>query len=293
MHSAAKNTHGPSSSSGSVIQQNDESVNGVNKMLLDGALLRMASNLLSALTDGTNKANGIICNFITNKLNVVDCLVAATTNAGLANSIGQELAGAAGMLGGGLGIVGGGVGVCSALNEFNELRNIGALADDFKVVGQEATIEAGGAVGDPEAVEMDNMQDIVSARGEAAGVDAVPIANPRNADDAVTQLSDEQKAFLQKNIEKKYQTLTTSSQMMMQTLPALMQGFGQLAQSPLTAESAMNQAQSQKAQALSESNSAQMSSTEGVAQGMQSLFGQISNLPSQMVQYRVLLAQAH
>ncbi len=81
--------------------------------------------------------------------------------------------------------------------------------------------------------------------------------------------------------------------MLMQACPTLTKGIGNLVSAGYTAESAVAQADSQRAAATGKAISGIRSSVDGVVQGAQNMFGQVGNSVAQSLQYVIALSQAH
>lgn len=241
-----------------------------------GRLLAMESDLLDELNKGAAKGNAVIRTCINSKATILTSLALATTNAGMAQSLGQEVSGLIGIVGGVASIGGGLVGMSNAAKELGELKGLNDVEDSLEAVANreaDAVREAGGAEGSV-AIKLDRL----GARQDP--VDEAP-------------LSDAQKEIERKAIELKYSNGRALASMLSQAGPTLAQGFSQLAQSPFTAIQAQEQAKAQVCQGVSETTSNLTGSTESIVQTLQGTFGSVSQLPGQSLQWAVILAQAH
>ncbi len=238
----------------------------VNPML-QGKIIAMAGSLLHDLNEGVNVANGIIRECIKTKMEIVDSLAQATTNSGLNQAMGQTIQGFCGIAGGAAGIAGGVVGLYGTAGHLSDLNKL------------EKTPEVAAA----------NAEKVAGMRVDLLREGQAPVAaNPGEG-----TMTAAQKELRRDILAKEWGQYERIGGLLGQGVVPLTQGAGALGQAPYTSRAAIEQAESQKAQALSEITSSQMASTEGAAQNLQQFFGQTTNLAAQSLQWAVIMSQAH
>ncbi|MBI2742950.1 MAG: hypothetical protein HYX48_03445 [Chlamydiales bacterium] len=266
-----------------------------SNMMLQGKIISMAGQLMTNLNNGMIEANQVVRDCIKAKMTITQSLVNSTIASGLAQASGQTVSGVCGMAGGIVGIGGGLVGMYASGRQAAELATVNdrpqALAARVEEA-PEAAVEMGQlrpqapmpAQGEAGAAAPGARNQNVQARVEK-DVDAAPARdNPR-------PLTEEQKTQRRAEIEKRWAGQLSLAKMCEQAIPGLIQGGGALGQAPYTAIAAAQQANGQKAQAISENSSTMMGSAESAAQNMQGFFSQASGMPKDSLQWAVILSQ--
>ena len=240
-----------------------------SRMMLGGKIITMSGNLLANLNNGLLEANAVVRQCLKAKMQVVDSLAQATTNAGIAQSLGQSVQGIAGIAGGAAGIAGGALGVYGSAGHLADIKGLSTVEEGVVAAGNR------GVAAGEHGIEM---------VGQRVGGGAAPVGGGESA------LTEFQKDLKMREFAAKWGQHEKFSTLLSQGVPALAQGAGSLGQAPYTALAAVENAESQKAQAVSEAMSSQMSTTEGMAQNLQQFFGQTTNLAAQSLQWAVIMA---
>jgi hypothetical protein len=228
-----------------------------------GEILCLQGQLMKDLNQTAVEANKLQAQMILTEAQMASSEATSTLRSGLMQANGQAISGALNIIGGAAAITGGCVGIAGNIGEAKDLANINQLHAQNNVIELE---EVGGA-----------------ARPGGMG----------GAADRDPGLSDERLAFERAKIEKKWDNYAKMSGILQSTSTLMSQGLGSLLQSFYTAEGAVAQADAQRAAATGKAISGIRASIDSVAQGAQSMFGQVANNTSQTLQYVIALSQAH
>lgn len=256
-------------------------------MMVQGRLLAMESALLDDLNKGAVRGNQVIRDCISSKASILTNLALATANAGIAESLGQEISGVLGIAGGLASIGGGLAGMRAASGELGDLNEIGNV---------EEAAEVGLARADePAGIEMADLgpdRDVARIDLERADQE-IPDAAAADAEAHEAQeLPQAAREAAERQAKLNWMGWNMGAQML-QGAGQLTKAFSDLATAPMTALKAREQAAGAILSGVSETTSNLTGSTESAVQSQQSMFGQVAAMPSQSLQFAVALAQAH
>ncbi len=233
-----------------------------NPWLSQGRMIREMGELLALVNQAEINGNQAWRTCMTTKMAIVDTQADARYNSALAQSHSQTISGSFGLGNGVIGIGGAVLGGAASIGELRDLNKIGVQRD------------AG------------------IARVEPADAPAQQV-NPAAREDRYRGMSNGAIETEKAKVTADYKLMHDISGLCTQILPTAFKGAAELSQAPLTAYAGKEDANSQRAQALSETTSNVMGNTEATVQSMQQFFGQVANLPNQALQWAVALSQAH
>ena len=265
-----------------------------NKMMVQGRLLAMESALLDDLNKGAVRGNQVIRDCISSKASILTNLALATANAGIAESLGQEISGVLGIAGGLASIGGGLAGMRAASGELGEI-NAANTAEEAAEVGLGRGEEDLAGVEGPNAVELDDLAanpERVQLRLERVNNNGPDAAAADAEAHEAQELPQAAREAAERQAKLNWMGWNMGAQML-QGAGQLTKAFSDLATAPMTALKAREQAAGAILSGVSETTSNLTGSTESAVQSQQSMFGQVAAMPSQSLQFAVALAQAH
>lgn len=260
--------------------------------LLQGRILAMTANLEDELRKGMIAANGAVLMCMKSRTEMVESLITATLSSGLSQAAGQIVGGTCSMASGAFQIGGGALEMVSAAKQANALSDLEKMTDNVELAGSRAT---------PPRPALESSNDIeltdmgvrrqpaheVELQGNRVGGSGEPV------DPGANRLSAAEKAAAKAKIEEKWGGYEKLGKLLAGAGGSISQGAGQLGQAPYTALAAAQQAESQKAQALSDAANSLMQSSEGANQNSQGFFSQLTQIPANAMQWAIVMAQAH